>query len=104
MAPPKALATDLSRTASLTLVQRLRSAAGDVRAGEETQAQAAAVRTTLKQVLAEGRAAIRERFEAAQEQLGNLYAETRQKVVAGLRMLRTKREELPRRKHGNVPL
>ena len=31
-------------------------------------------------------------------------AETRQKVVAGLRMLRTKREELPRRKHGNVPL
>jgi acetyl-CoA carboxylase carboxyltransferase component len=31
-------------------------------------------------------------------------AETRQKVVAGLRMLRTKREELPHRKHGNVPL
>ena len=31
-------------------------------------------------------------------------AETRQKIVAGLRMLRTKREELPRRKHGNVPL
>jgi outer membrane receptor protein involved in Fe transport len=26
------------------------------------------------------------------------------KIVAGLRMLRTKREELPRRKHGNVPL
>jgi hypothetical protein len=25
-------------------------------------------------------------------------------VVAGLRMLRTKREELPRRKHGNMPL
>ena len=66
MAPPKALATDLSRTASLTLVQRLRSAAGDVRAGEETQAQTAAVRTTLKQVLAEGRAAIRERFEAGE--------------------------------------
>jgi propionyl-CoA carboxylase beta subunit len=31
-------------------------------------------------------------------------AETRQKIVAGLRMLRTKREELPRRKHGNMPL
>jgi acetyl-CoA carboxylase carboxyltransferase component len=31
-------------------------------------------------------------------------AETRQKIVQGLRMLRTKREELPRRKHGNVPL
>lgn len=31
-------------------------------------------------------------------------AEARQKIVAGLRMLRTKREELPRRKHGNVPL
>jgi acetyl-CoA carboxylase carboxyltransferase component len=31
-------------------------------------------------------------------------AETRQKIVAGLRMLRTKREELPRRKHGNTPL
>jgi acetyl-CoA carboxylase carboxyltransferase component len=31
-------------------------------------------------------------------------AETRRKVVAGFRMLRTKREELPRRKHGNVPL
>jgi acetyl-CoA carboxylase carboxyltransferase component len=31
-------------------------------------------------------------------------AETRRKLVAGLRMLRTKREELPQRKHGNVPL
>ncbi|MEM8621166.1 MAG: acyl-CoA carboxylase subunit beta [Actinomycetota bacterium] len=31
-------------------------------------------------------------------------AETRQKLVAGLQMLATKREELPRRKHGNVPL
>ncbi|HTH04611.1 MAG TPA: carboxyl transferase domain-containing protein, partial [Ilumatobacteraceae bacterium] len=31
-------------------------------------------------------------------------AETRQKVVAGLRMLHSKREELPKRKHGNVPL
>jgi acetyl-CoA carboxylase carboxyltransferase component len=31
-------------------------------------------------------------------------AETRIKVVAGLAMLRTKREELPRRKHGNMPL
>jgi len=31
-------------------------------------------------------------------------SETRQKIVAGLRMLRTKREELPRRKHGNMPL
>jgi acetyl-CoA carboxylase carboxyltransferase component len=31
-------------------------------------------------------------------------AETRQKIVAGLRMLRSKREELPRRKHGNMPL
>lgn len=28
-------------------------------------------------------AALRERFEAAQEQLGNLYSETRQKVAAG---------------------
>ncbi len=31
-------------------------------------------------------------------------AETRRKVVAGFAMLATKREELPRRKHGNVPL
>lgn len=31
-------------------------------------------------------------------------AETRIKVIAGLRMLQTKREELPRRKHGNTPL
>ena len=31
-------------------------------------------------------------------------AETRRKIVAGLAMLRSKREELPRRKHGNVPL
>jgi hypothetical protein len=26
------------------------------------------------------------------------------KLVAGLKMLKTKREELPRRKHGNTPL
>ena len=31
-------------------------------------------------------------------------AETRAKLIAGLTMLRTKREELPRRKHGNMPL
>jgi acetyl-CoA carboxylase carboxyltransferase component len=31
-------------------------------------------------------------------------AETRQKVIAGFKMLRSKREELPRRKHGNMPL
>ncbi len=31
-------------------------------------------------------------------------AETRRKVIAGFEMLRTKREELPKRKHGNVPL
>jgi acetyl-CoA carboxylase carboxyltransferase component len=31
-------------------------------------------------------------------------SETRRKVVAGLRVLRTKREDLPQRKHGNVPL
>ena len=31
-------------------------------------------------------------------------SETRRKIVAGLAMLRTKREELPRRKHGNMPL
>ena len=31
-------------------------------------------------------------------------ADTRAHVVAGFRMLRTKREELPRRKHGNMPL
>jgi acetyl-CoA carboxylase carboxyltransferase component len=31
-------------------------------------------------------------------------AETRRKIAAGLEMLRTKREELPRRKHGNMPL
>ena len=31
-------------------------------------------------------------------------SETRRKLVAGLRMLGSKREELPRRKHGNVPL
>ena len=31
-------------------------------------------------------------------------AETRQKVVAAFRMIESKREELPKRKHGNVPL
>jgi acetyl-CoA carboxylase carboxyltransferase component len=31
-------------------------------------------------------------------------AETRIKLIAGMEMLRTKREELPKRKHGNVPL
>jgi acetyl-CoA carboxylase carboxyltransferase component len=31
-------------------------------------------------------------------------AETRVKIIAGLNMLRSKREELPQRKHGNVPL
>jgi acetyl-CoA carboxylase carboxyltransferase component len=31
-------------------------------------------------------------------------AETRRKIVAGLKMLRSKREDLPKRKHGNVPL
>src|SRR5690606_11581134 len=30
--------------------------------------------------------------------------ETRLKLIAGLEMLRSKREELPKRKHGNVPL
>ncbi len=31
-------------------------------------------------------------------------AQTRRKLIAGLEMLRSKREELPKRKHGNVPL
>jgi acetyl-CoA carboxylase carboxyltransferase component len=31
-------------------------------------------------------------------------ADTRRKVIAGFALLRTKREELPRRKHGNMPL
>ena len=31
-------------------------------------------------------------------------AETRIKLIAGMEMLRTKREELPNRKHGNIPL
>ena len=31
-------------------------------------------------------------------------ADTRSKLVAGLELLRSKREELPKRKHGNVPL
>jgi acetyl-CoA carboxylase carboxyltransferase component len=31
-------------------------------------------------------------------------AETRIKLIAGLEMLRSKREELPKRKHGNIPL
>jgi acetyl-CoA carboxylase carboxyltransferase component len=31
-------------------------------------------------------------------------SETRRKLVAGLEMLRSKREELPKRKHGNIPL
>jgi acetyl-CoA carboxylase carboxyltransferase component len=31
-------------------------------------------------------------------------AETRRKVIAGFDLLRSKREELPKRKHGNVPL
>jgi acetyl-CoA carboxylase carboxyltransferase component len=31
-------------------------------------------------------------------------AETRIKLIAGLEILRSKREELPHRKHGNIPL
>lgn len=31
-------------------------------------------------------------------------ADTRRKLIAGLEMLRSKREELPKRKHGNIPL
>ncbi len=31
-------------------------------------------------------------------------AETRIKLIAGLDLLRSKREELPNRKHGNMPL
>ena len=31
-------------------------------------------------------------------------SQTRRKIVAGLRMLESKREEIPERKHGNVPL
>ena len=31
-------------------------------------------------------------------------AETRAKLIAGMDVLRTKREELPKRKHGNIPL
>jgi acetyl-CoA carboxylase carboxyltransferase component len=31
-------------------------------------------------------------------------SETRLKVISGLEMLRSKREELPKRKHGNIPL
>ncbi len=31
-------------------------------------------------------------------------ADTRHKLISGLEMLRTKREELPNRKHGNIPL
>jgi acetyl-CoA carboxylase carboxyltransferase component len=31
-------------------------------------------------------------------------AETRVKLIAGFEVLRSKREELPKRKHGNVPL
>jgi acetyl-CoA carboxylase carboxyltransferase component len=31
-------------------------------------------------------------------------AETRVKLIAGLELLRSKREELPKRKHGNIPL
>jgi acetyl-CoA carboxylase carboxyltransferase component len=30
--------------------------------------------------------------------------ETRMKLIAGFEMLKSKREELPRRKHGNMPL
>jgi acetyl-CoA carboxylase carboxyltransferase component len=31
-------------------------------------------------------------------------ADTRVKLIAGFELLRSKREELPQRKHGNVPL
>ena len=31
-------------------------------------------------------------------------AETRVKLISGLAMLNSKREDLPKRKHGNVPL
>jgi len=34
----------------------------------------------------------------------NVPAETRPVLIRSLEMLRSKREELPKRKHGNVPL
>ena len=60
----------------------------------------------------------REPIRAQYEKQGNPYyatarlwddgvidpADTRRKVIAGFEMLRSKREELPKRKHGNIPL
>jgi acetyl-CoA carboxylase carboxyltransferase component len=31
-------------------------------------------------------------------------SQTRRKLIAGMRLLESKREEIPERKHGNVPL
>jgi acetyl-CoA carboxylase carboxyltransferase component len=59
-----------------------------------------------------------ELIEEYEEQFGNPYiaaergyvddviepAETRQKLIQALRMLKTKREQVPPRKHGNIPL
>ena len=59
-----------------------------------------------------------ELIEAYEEQFGNPYiaaergyiddviepAETRPKLIQALRMLKTKREQVPPRKHGNIPL
>jgi acetyl-CoA carboxylase carboxyltransferase component len=54
------------------------------------------VHRALRQPLRGCRAGLRRRRHRAPE--------TRIKLIAGLDMLRSKREELPKRKHGNVPL
>ncbi len=66
MAHPSTSLADTKPPAPLPLVQALRVAAGDVRQGDESQAQAQAVRTELKRRLAEGRAEIRARFDAGE--------------------------------------
>jgi acetyl-CoA carboxylase carboxyltransferase component len=59
-----------------------------------------------------------ELIEAYEEQFGNPYfaaergyiddviepADTRRMLIRSLRMLKTKREQVPARKHGNIPL
>ena len=41
---------------------------------------------------------------ARMSKTGESYTAARTKVIAGFELLQSKRDELPRRKHGNVPL
>ena len=120
--PPRVFGTTLSR--NLTRAQLQQGVTVSAAEVQTAQLQAGATRAEAA-AYAAGAALARERaananisvadytakhanpYEAAERGIVDDVidpAETRRKLIAGLDMLRTKREELPRRKHGNVPL